>query len=175
MINMRLLFALCTLLLSLNSNAALAPRMYSIILQTALTRRQITDTSENSIRNNKMDINLLYFVRGGPTFGFRYFIESRNEVESESGESYGPSAGYYWESGFYFLGHYDILAKLGDWMNGEGTQVDIGYLEHLGGQFHIGFQFSDKRTVYKSSKTTNLAEDRVVKDAYPSLVLMYLF
>lgn len=168
-------FVFIVFFLSLNCSAALAPRMYSIILQTGLTARQITDNSENSIHTNKIDLNLLYFVRGGPTFGFRYLIESRNEVESESGESYGPSAGYYWESGIYFLGHYDILAKLGDWTNGEGTQIDIGYLEHIGGQFHIGFQISDKRTMYKTSKTTNLAEDRMVKDSFPSFVLMYLF
>ncbi|MES2801788.1 MAG: hypothetical protein V4654_04805 [Bdellovibrionota bacterium] len=172
---MRRCVALFLFFVSLNCSAALAPRMYSIILQTGLTAKQITDTAENSVHNNKADINLLYFVRGGPTFGFRYFIESRNEVGSESGESYGPSFGYYWESGFYVLGHYDILAKLGDWANGEGTQLDIGYLEHIGGQFHIGFQISDKRTVYKTSKATNLAEERTVKDKFSSFVLMYLF
>lgn len=167
--------AIALFLLSLNCFGALAPRMHSIILQTGLTARQITDTSENSIKNSKIDINLLYFVRGGPTFGFRYFIESRNESENETGESYGPSFGYYWESGIFFLGHYDILAKLGDWANGEGTQLDFGYLEHIRGQFHLGFQVSQKNTLYKTNKTTNLAEDRTVKDTFPSFLLMYLF
>lgn len=161
--------------LALDSSAALAPRMYSIIVQGALTYRQNDDSFQNPVRANKVDVNLLYFVRGGPTFGFRYLIESRNDAGSEAGEAYGPSAGYYWERGWFILGHYDILAKLGSWTNGEGPQVDFGYLEHIGGQFHIGFQISDRTIVYKSDKTSSLSEIRTVKDTYPSFTLMYLF
>lgn len=172
---MRGYVALFIFFLSLNCSAALAPRMYSIILQGALTARTTTDSFQNSIYTNKVDLNLLYFVRGGPTFGFRYLIESRNEVDSEAGESYGPSAGYYWERGWFVLGHYDILSKLGSWTNGEGPQIDFGYLEHIGGQFHIGFQVSDRSVTYKTDKTSSLSEKRTVHDTYPSLTLMYLF
>ena len=160
---------------SLNCFAALAPRMYSIILQGGFTTRQNTDSFNNSVYMNKMDLNLLYFVRGGPTFGFRYLIESRSEAGAEAGEAYGPSAGYYWERGWFILGHYDILAKVGTWTNGEGAQIDFGYLEHIGGQFHIGFQVSDRTTTYKTDKTSSLSEIRTVKDTYPSFTLMYLF
>lgn len=166
---------LLILFFSLNSFAALAPRMYSIILQGGFTLRETADSFENSVYTNKMDLNLLYFVRGGPTFGFRYMIESRSDAGSEAGESYGPSAGYYWERGWFILGHYDILAKSGSWTNGEGPQIDFGYLEHIGGQFHIGFQVSDRTITYKSDKTSSLSEKRTVKDTYPSLTLMYLF
>ncbi|AZZ35936.1 hypothetical protein CIK05_03720 [Bdellovibrio sp. qaytius] len=172
---MRLMGVLFVLLFSLNSFAALAPRMYSIILQGGLSSRQNQDSFQNSVYSNKMDINILYFVRGGPTFGFRYLIESRNEAGSEAGEAYGPSAGYYWERGWFILGHYDILSKIGSWTNGEGPQIDFGYLEHIGGQFHIGFQVSDRTTVYKTDKTSALSEIRTVKDTYPSATLMYLF
>lgn len=162
-------------LLSLKCSAALAPRMYSIIVQGALTARETTDGFQNSIYTNKTDLNILYFVRGGPTFGFHYLIESRNDAGSEAGESYGPSAGYYWERGWFILGHYDILSKLGTWTNGEGPQIDFGYLEHVGGQFHIGFQISDRTIVYKTDKTSSLSEIRTVRDTYPSFTLMYLF
>ena len=159
----------------INCFAALAPRMYSIILQGGLTYRENVDSFNNNVYMNKVDVNLLYFVRGGPTFGFRYLIESRSEAGSEAGEAYGPSAGYYWERGWFILGHYDILAKVGTWTNGEGPQIDFGYLEHIGGQFHIGFQISDRTTVYKSDKTSSLSEIRTIKDTYPSATLMYLF
>jgi len=172
---MRYVFVLFIFFLTHNSSAALAPRMYSIILQGALTYRQTDDSFQNPVRANKVDLNILYFVRGGPTFGFRYLIESRNDSGSEAGEAYGPSAGYYWERGWFVLGHYDILAKLGSWTNGEGPQIDFGYLEHIGGHFHIGFQVSDRTIVYKSDKTSSLSEIRTVKDTYPSFTLMYLF
>lgn len=167
--------ALFILFFSLKGFAALAPRMYSIIMQGALTMRETQDSFQNSIYTNKVDFNLLYFVRGGPTFGIRYMIESRNEAESEAGESYGPSAGYYWERGWFILGHYDILSKLGSWTNGEGPQIDFGYLEHVGGQFHIGFQISDRTVTYKTDKASSLSEIRTVRDTYPNLTLMYLF
>ena len=172
---MRLVTLLVLFLLSLNCSAALAPRMYSIILQGGFSTRQNSDSFNNQVYTNKLDLNLLYFVRGGPTFGFRYLIESRSEAGNEAGEAYGPSAGYYWERGWFILGHYDILAKVGTWTNGEGPQIDFGYLEHIGGQFHIGFQVSDRTTTYKTDKTSSLSEIRTVKDTYPSLTLMYLF
>lgn len=173
---MRAYVALFIFFLTLNCFGALAPRMYSIILQGAFTIRQTDDAVQNSIYTNKVDINLLYFVRGGPTFGFRYLIESRSESgTNESGEGYGPSAGYYWERGWFILGHYDILSKIGTWTNGEGPQIDLGYLEHIGGQFHIGFQISDRTTTYKTDKSSSLSEFRTVHDTYPSFTLMYLF
>lgn len=172
---MRIFAAFFIFLISMNTYAALAPRMYSIIFQSALTTRQTADSFQNTVYTNKIDLNLLYFVRGGPTFGFRYLIESRSEAGNEAAEAYGPSAGYYWERGWFILGHYDILAKVGSWTNGEGPQIDFGYLEHIGGQFHIGFQLSDRTTTYKTDKNSALSKIRVIKDTYPSLTLMYLF
>ena len=162
--------------ISLSGQAYLAPRMYSIIAQGALDPVAHGDASQNSIYSNKVDLNLLYFVRGGPTFGFRYLIESRNESgASESGQSYGPTAGYYWERRFFVLGHYDIFAKLGNWTNGEGPQLDFGYLEHVVDRLHVGFQISNKVLTYKTDITNSLAEHRTVRDTWPSVTLMYLF
>lgn len=172
---MHYFFALFIFIVSINCPAALAPRMYSIILQGGLTYRQSEDSFRNLVYTNKMDINLLYFVRGGPTVGFRYLNESRNEAGREAGEAYGPSAGYYWERGWFILGHYDILAKVGSWTDGKGPQIDFGYLEHIGGHFHIGFQVSDRTIVYKTDKTSSLSEIRTIKDTYPSATMMYLF
>lgn len=172
---MRIFVLFALFFLSLNCTAALAPRMYSIILQGGFTARQNVDNSQNDKYFNKMDVNLLYFVRSGPTLGLHYIIESRNDFVSEAGEAYGPSFGYYWESGVFILGHYDIFAKLGNWTNGEGPAFDLGYLEHIGGQFHIGFQVSDRTIIYKSDKTNSLAKTRTVRDTHPSLTLMYLF
>jgi len=172
---MRYFFVLFIFMLSLDSSAALAPRMYSVILQGGLTYRQTSDSFQNQVYTSKADLNLLYFVRGGPSVGFRYLIESRNEAGNESGEAYGPSVGYYWQRGWFILGHYDILAKLGTWTNGKGPQIDFGYLEHIGSQFHIGFQISNRTIVYDTDKSGPLSESRTVKDTYPSFTLMYLF
>lgn len=151
---------------SLNCFAALSPRMYSVILQGAFTARLTNDPAKNSIYSSKADINLLYFVRGGPTFGFHYLAESRNEVETQTGKSYGPSLGYYWNQGWFILGHYDFFAELGPLIDGHGPQIDFGYLEHLGGHFHIGLQVSDRTMTYDTER---------IHETYPSLTLMHLF
>lgn len=171
---MRYLFVL-VIFFQLNCYAALAPRMYSIIFQGGLTYRESKDSLNSNIYMNKADINLLYFMSSGVTFGFRYLIESRSEAGREAGEAYGPSAGYYWDRGWFILGHYDIFANVGSWTDGEGPQIDFGYLEHIGHHFHIGFQISDRTTTYKSDRTSSLSETRTIKNTYPSVTLMYLF
>lgn len=114
-------------------------------------------------------------MRQGPSFGIRYLTESRNEAGREAGEAYGLTVGYYWHRGWFILGHYDVFAKVGQWTDGQGQQINFGYLEHIGRHFHIGFQVSDRTTVYKTDTTSSLSESRTVKDTYPSVTLMHLF
>ena len=169
-----------TLLLSLLfwasfSRASLAPRMYSIMAQVNTAVYQGTDSLQNQTYNNKLSLELLYLVRSGPTFGARYMVESRNENQSNTGQAYGPMAGYYADNGFFGVFTYDILAKLGQWTNGEGFEVSAGYLEHIGGQVHIGAQFSVRKIRYKTDVTNNVAVSKDVTDQFPSVSLMYLF
>ena len=163
------LVALFIFFLSMNCFAALSPRMYSVMLQGAVTARLTSDPAKHSIYSSKADINLLYFGRlgdGGPTLGFHYLAEARNEAETQTGKSYGPSLGYYWNQGWFVLGHYDFFAELGPLTDGYGPQIDFGYLEHLGGHFHIGFQVSYRSISYETERT---------QETYPSLMLMHLF
>jgi hypothetical protein len=157
------------------AEASLAPRMYSIMAQVNTAIYQATDTAETATYNNKMSLEILYLVRGGPSFGGRYIIESRNENQNNTGQAYGPMAGYYADNGFFAVFTYDILAKLGQWTNGEGFEVSAGYLEHIGEQVHIGAKFSARKIRYKTDITNNIAVSKDVSDQYPSISLMYLF
>ena len=86
-----------------------------------------------------------------------------------------PMAGYYSDEGFFILVTYDILAKLGRWTNGEGFQLDLGYIEHLGSQVHLGGKISTRKIKYKSDRGNSLAVEKNVQDTFPSLVLTYIF
>jgi hypothetical protein len=170
------LISFCILfLLAQTAQATLAPRMYSIMTQLTGSLVEGSTASGGPTHNNKVSFEVLYLVRGGPTFGGRYIIESRNDNESTSGQAYGPMAGYYFENGAYALVTYDVLAKLGRWTNGEGFQVSVGYLEHIGHQLHVGVQYSTRSIRYKTDITNNLAIQKDVSEQFPSLVLMYLF
>ena len=81
--------------------ATMAPRMYSILGQVSGSVLDGTDSTDSVFYGNKFSLEVLYLVRGGPTFGFRYFFEGRNENESQSGQAYGPMAGYFNEDGFF--------------------------------------------------------------------------
>jgi hypothetical protein len=172
---MHLWLCLVIFSLSLPTQASLAPRMYSIMAQVNAGLYQATDAAENQSYNNKLSLELLYLVRGGPTFGGRYMIESRNENQTNTGQAYGPMAGYYADNGFFGVFTYDVLAKLGNWTNGEGFEVSAGYLEHIGDQYHIGAQFSVRKIRYKTDITNNIAVSKDVTDHFPSVSLMYLF
>lgn len=163
------------LIFALPAQASLAPRMYSIMAQVNAGIYQATDARENQNYNHKMSLELLYLVRGGPTFGGRYMLEARNENQTNTGQAYGPMAGYYADNGFFAVFTYDILAKLGQWTNGEGFEVSAGYLEHIGDQFHVGAQFSVRKIRYKTDITNNVAVSKDVTDHFPSISLMYLF
>ena len=157
------------------SYATLAPRMYSLMAQMNTTVYQTTTSTGSDSYNNKTSLELLYLVRGGPSFGGRYIYELRNENQSNVGQAYGPMAGYYADNGFFGVFTYDILAKLGQWTNGEGFEFSAGYLEHIGGQMHIGAQFSGRKIRYKTDVTDNTAVSKDVTDYFPSISLMYLF
>lgn len=169
------LFFLFFLLATETTWASLAPRMYSIMTQVNTTIYQSTSLTGSESYNNKLSLEVLYLVRGGPTFGARYMIESRNENQTNSGQAYGPMGGYYADNGFFAVFTYDILAKLGRWTNGEGFEFSAGYLEHIGDQLHVGAKFSTRKIRYKTDITSNIAVSKDVTDHYPSLSLMYLF
>lgn len=157
------------------SEAAMAPRMYSIMGQISGIIYEGTDLNNGSVYNSKVNFEALYLVRGGPTFGGRYVIEARNELESSAGQAYGPVAGYYSDTGIFFLVTYDILAKLGRWTNGEGFEVSLGYVDHIGDQFHIGFRLASRQMKYKTDITDNTAIQKTIREVYPAAVVMYLF
>lgn len=166
---------LLLILFSTLANATLAPRMYSIMTQLNGSLAQSTDLNGGPTYNNKLSLEVLYLIRNGPTFGGRYMIESRNENSSQSGQAYGPIAGYYFETGLFILLNYDILAKLGKWTNGEGAEASVGYVEHIGDQVHLGAKYSIRRIRYKTDITDNTAVLKTVSEQFPSLTLMYLF
>ncbi|MGZ3725513.1 MAG: hypothetical protein ACXWQQ_06920 [Pseudobdellovibrio sp.] len=155
--------------------ASLAPRMYSIMAQINTSVYEATSATGAEAYNNKTSLEILYLVRNGPSFGGRYIIESRNENQTNTGQAYGPMAGYYADNGFYGTFTYDILAKLGQWTNGEGFEFSAGYLEHIDGQMHIGAQFSGRKIRYKTDITNNTAQSKDVTDYFPSISFMYLF
>lgn len=160
---------------SIVGRASLAPRMYSFMAQLNGSLAETTDLNGSPAYNNKISFEILYLVRDGPTIGGRYMIESRNENESTSGQAYGPMAGYYADNGFFATFNYDILAKLGRWTNGEGFELSLGYLEHVGNQLHVGGKISNRKIRYKTDITNNVAVQKDVTDLFPSISLMYLF
>lgn len=157
------------------AEAAMAPRMYSIMVQGSGSFQGQSIFGSNDQQVTRGSIEGIYLIRSGPSFGFRYMIESRNEISSESGDGYGPLAGYYHDSGPFFLIQYDVLAKLGTWRNGEGPQVDLGFVHHIGGQYHLGLKYSYRSVKYKTNVLDNTAVKRENKDVFLSAVVMYLF
>lgn len=155
--------------------AALSPRMFPWMAQISVAVRDYSNSSEYKIENNKLSVEVIYFVRGGLSLGGHFMAEKRNSQGNESGESFGLQAGYYLDSGFYGMAHYDFISRLGDWKNGLGYQLDGGYLHHWNNKFHLGFKYSYRDMLYPTNAADNTVKDRNVIETYPSVVFMFLF
>lgn len=154
----------------------MAPRSKSLMVQFAATANNfVNDTSSELFRANG-SFDLIYLVRSGPSFGLRYFAETRNETGViEGGQSLGLLLGYYHYSGINLLLTYEATAQLGSWNKGSGFQADLGYVEHIGSQYHLGLRISHRSAKYSANDKDPSAADRTVVDTYPSLIFMHLF
>ncbi len=158
------------------AEATMAPRSRSYMTQFSATANNFTTDSPTEQFHVSGSFDLIYLVRTGPSFGFRYFAETRNETGGvEGGQSFGVVVGYYHHTGVNLLATYDFEAKLGSWSKGSGFQADLGYLEHIGSQYHLGLKVSHRSTKYITDRRDNLAQERTVADTYPSFVFMHLF
>ena len=156
--------------------ATMAPRSRSFMVQFSTTANNFANDAPTEQFHLNGSLDLIYLVRFGPSFGLRYYAETRNEIGSiEGGQSFGALIGYYHYSGFNLLAIYDFSAKLGPWNKGSGFQADMGYLEHIGSQYHLGLKISHRSTKYTVDDRDSLARNRTVSDTYPSFVFMHLF
>lgn len=154
----------------------MAPRSKSFMVQFAATASNFTNDSPSEQFHSNGSLDFIYLVRSGPSFGLRYMAETRNEAGIiEGGQSFGALIGYYHYSGFNLLAIYDVSAKLGAWSKGSGFQADLGYLEHVGSQYHLGLKISHRSTKYTVDDRDRFAKDKTVSDTYPSFVFMHLF
>jgi len=163
------------LIISARASATLSPRMYPWMAQINISVREYLNSSETKIENNKLSLEVLYFVRGGISVGGQFMTEKRNQPGRESGESWGILAGYYLDSGFFGLVQYDFFSRLGDWKDGLGYQLNGGYLHHWNNKFHLGVKYSHRNMLYPTNSADDTVHNRHVTESYPSVVFMFIF
>lgn len=167
---------LFTILFFQIANATLGPRMRSTMIQLSGGSGQFTLNPNSDYFAHNGSVDILYLNRlGGPSFGLRASMENRNNTGSvETGNSFSCFLGFYLQRGAFLVAGYEFQSNLGRWKNGTGSFVELGYLEHIGGQIHVGVKYTGRSTIYKTDSMDPAATRREISDAYPSLLLTYL-
>lgn len=154
----------------------MAPSSKSTMVQFSATANRFADDSATDFFRANASLDFIYLVRNGPSFGLRYFAETRNEIGIiEGGQSFGLLIGYFHQTGINLQAVYDATAKLGSWSKGTGYQADLGYIEHVGNQYHIGLKVAHRSTTYTFDELDPFAKTKTVADTFPSLQFVYLF
>jgi hypothetical protein len=167
---------LLTSLFFQSTMASLAPRMRSVLVQLSGGYSQFTLDPNSDYFYQNGSIDILYLNRRGPSFGLRAVIENRNTTATvENGNSFGVFIGFVHQKGAFLLAGYESQSTLGRWKNGTGSFVELGYLEHIGSQIHVGVKYTSRNITYGTDKMDVTATRRAVTDTYPSLILAYSF
>ena len=96
-------------------------------------------------------------------------------LEDETGSATGVSAGYFFESGFYFMAHYYISAKYGTLEEGTGYQFDLAYLMMVSQKFHVGVELSSRSIKYTEDTSNAALESYTLNETFPMLTLGFIF
>lgn len=112
-----------------------------------------------------------YLIDRGWYLGAIYTMRSsQNGSGDESGTALGASGGYYFQNGFYLAGHYIFDAKLGDFKEGSGFQVDFGYITSVSGSLYVGVELTHRSITYKSNDTA-VIDKHTVTEMMPMLTV----
>lgn len=123
------------------------------------------------------DIKLGYLGGDGLYFGGIYTSRSESVLNQSgtSGSALGGSIGYMGSGGFFIMGHYLVQAKLGDYSEGKGLQVDLGYKAGVGSGWLLGGELTYRSIGYTKHETNTNLDTYTVTEVMPMLSLGYMF
>jgi hypothetical protein len=124
------------------------------------------------------DVKLGYLTGSGLYFGGIYTSRSDSALDASgtSGSAMGGSVGYMGSGGFFIMGHVLTGATSGEYKEGTGMQVDLGYKAGVGNGWLLGAELTYRDITYK--KNASLAatfESHQVTEVMPMISIGYMF
>lgn len=123
------------------------------------------------------DIHLDYITIDQFYFGAVYELlsSSASGITSTNGSAAGATIGYAFSEGFDLGASYFFTANNGDYKEGTGYQVGLGWKAEVGRGFYLGAKINYREITYKKNETIALFTSLKTNDVYPMITLGFLF
>ncbi len=154
-----------------------------VLLDAGVYRQETEATANPALLNQWESATLIYDFNAGYItdnhvyFGAEYSSRADNQisVDSSAGASSGLGAGYFSARGFHIRSYYLFNTTFGDYGNGAGFKIDLGYMMNLNAGFFLGASLSYRQTTFKSNSTIFVYDPWTRKETYPLLTLGVIF
>lgn len=142
------------------------------------TEATATPSAGNTWDNNTSiyDVKLGYINESYIYLGAIYTARADNQAAATqtSGSSTGLGLGLFGYSGFNIRGYYKFSDTYGDYKDGTGYQLDLGYAINPTSSFYLGLNVSIRESTYKTNTTIGSFESWSRKETYPFITLGFL-
>jgi hypothetical protein len=122
------------------------------------------------------DFKVGYIDESHIYFGALFSSRHDNQVSATqvSGNGAGVGLGYFGYGGVNLRGYYRFNDVYGEYKDGSGYQVDLGYAINPTSSFYIGLNLSIRETTFKTNTSIASFESWVRKETYPFITLGFL-
>lgn len=146
---------------------------YSLSEATATPSANNTWESSTSI----YDLKLGFIDESHLYYGLLYSGRSDSQLSTDqtTGGALGAGLGYFWYNGFNIRAFYKFNDAFGDYKDGAGYQVDLGFAINPTSHLYLGLNLSVRETTFKSNATVAGFQPWTRRESYPFVTVGYLF
>ncbi|MEN0057342.1 MAG: hypothetical protein AAGB31_00800 [Bdellovibrio sp.] len=140
------------------------------------TTEEHTPGSKVDTKSSIYDLKLGYLNGDGLYLGGLYTLRNHDSGStSEDGKALGLSLGYIGANSFFIKGHYIVSADKGNYKEGSGYQVDLGYITNITGSFLVGVELTYRSIEYKKNDSISGFDKMKKEELFPMLTVGLLF
>lgn len=154
-----------------------------VFLDAGLYRLDTEATANPSLLNQWQTSTLVYDFNAGYIndnffyFGAEYSSRSDNQISlnATAGATSGLGAGLFSSRGFHFRAYYLFNSTFGNYGNGSGFKIDVGYMVNMTANFFLGVSLAHSQTTFRSNAAIMVFDTWTRRETYPSLSLGVIF
>ncbi len=122
------------------------------------------------------DIKLGYIDESQIYYGAVYSARNDNQstVEKVYGQSFGLGIGFFRYNGFNVRGYYKFNDYYGEYKDGSGYHLELGYAISPTSSFYVGLCYSFREINYKTNQSIVGFSSWTRKESYPFLTIGFL-
>ncbi len=154
-----------------------------VFLDTGLYRLDTEAIANPAPLNQWQTTTLVYDFKAGYItdnhvyFGAEFSSRSDNQISlnSTAGATTGLGVGFFSDKGLHFRAYYLFNSTFGNYGNGDGYKIDLGYMKNMTANFFLGVSLAHAQTTYRSNPMIFAFDTWNRRETYPALNLGVIF